>query len=137
MAVRNVAVVVDRAFSDRLSELARLRHVWVVESPTNTAAIRDIWQGMSAESCPQSGVTSFEDDANQSAEELCADIVGVVDEHHGEFSSDPPWSEIDVFGVALTPALRTVFEGIGSSGFESTTDGFVCRRATEAARKGT
>jgi hypothetical protein len=89
MAVRNVAVVVDRAFSDRLSELARLRHVWVVESPTNTAAIRDIWQGMSAESCPQSGVTSFEDDANQSAEELCADIVGVVDEHHGEFSSDP------------------------------------------------
>jgi hypothetical protein len=40
-------------------------------------------------------------------------------------------------GVALTPALRTAFEGIGSSGFESTTDGFVCRRATEAARKGT
>jgi hypothetical protein len=129
-----VAIVVDRAFGDRLPALARSRHVWVVGSSANTAVIRGIWQDTPAEArCSmRNGATSFVDNADLSAEEICAGIAGVVDEHHGELSSDPPWSEIEVFGVGLTPTLRSAFEGIGASAVDSTTDGFVCHRARAA-----
>src|SRR5580693_7246888 len=104
-----VAIVVDRTFGNRLPALARLRHVWVVGSSANTPVIRGIWQDPPTEDrvSMRSGVTSFIDDADLSAEEICAGIVDVVDEHHGEFSSAPPWSEIEVFGVGLTPTLRS------------------------------
>jgi hypothetical protein len=129
-----VAIVVDRAFGERLSKLSRSCHVWVVESPVNTPVIRDVWQDTSAAAdrlSMRSGVTSFKDNAELSADEICVAIVAVVDEHHGEPWSDSPWSEIEVFGAPLTPALRSAFEDVGGASFESTTDGFVCRHARE------
>jgi hypothetical protein len=65
---------------------------------------------------------------NESPEEICAQIASTVDEHHGEYSQDPPWSEIKVYSAMLSPALRAVLVAIGASEFESTPDGFLCRR---------
>jgi len=118
-----VAIVVDRAFGQRLSELSRLGPVWIVESPANSPVIQDLWQR--ASTMNKIDVTSFKDAPDLSAEAICADIIADVDEHHAR------WSEIEVVGVGLTPRLREAFEEIGASIFASTTGGFVCRRSRE------
>jgi hypothetical protein len=55
-------------------------------------------------------------------------MAAEVDEHHGEFAQEPPWSEIEVVGATLSPKLRTVFTEIGATEFASTAGGFVCKR---------
>jgi len=122
-----VAIVVDRAFGAQLHELSRSRHVWVVESPANASVIHEIWRDTSHEN-GGSGVTSFKNNTDLSVEEICIGIVPVVEEHHGEFSSHPPWSELEVVGVPLTQTLQSAFEDVGASSFEATPRGFICRR---------
>lgn len=127
-----VGIVVDQGFGDRVAELARVFHVWVVESDANTPVIQEVWK--SANMAPAAdpiavGVTSFAAGAGESPEELCARIAWNVDEHHNESAHDPPWSEIEVFGVKLTATLRDVFEELGATACIPTEEGFVCRRS--------
>jgi hypothetical protein len=126
-----VAIVVDRNFGNKLVDLARQYHVWIVESSSNTPVIRDVWA--SEPSDPNAdllgpGVTSFEATDNETAQAMCARISGDVEDHHGEFGHEPPWSEIEIVGAPLDPYLEGVFLEMGASHFEATPDGFVCRR---------
>jgi hypothetical protein len=126
-----IGLVVDRKFGERLSELARSFHVWAVESPDNTPVIQRVWEiecsGIAADPLGP-GITSFEASELESPEDMCARIASDLDEHHGEFAHDPPWSEIEVFGVKLSVGLQDVFEDFGATVFEPTHDGFICRR---------
>ncbi len=127
-----VGIVVDRNFGSRIPELARLFHVWVVESPRNTPVIQQFWETTeraSPEADPfEDGITSFEAEEMESAQEMCERIAEDVDNHHGEFAHDPPWSEIEVYGVSLDEHLRKVFEELGATLISPTSDGFICRR---------
>lgn len=127
-----VGIVVDRNFGPRIETLARGFHIWVIESPDNAPYIQNFWQSQQPDPGSDSlasGITSFVADANESPEAACARIVGDVDEHHGEFSHVPPWSEFEVFGVKLNSTLQEAFKDIGGTAFENTQDGFVCRRS--------
>ena len=129
---RKVGLVVDRNFGHRIAPLARSFHVWIIESPGNTPFIKQFWDSeQQVAGCDPLtvGITPFAADDKESSEEACARIAGDVDEHHGEFAQDPPWSEIEVFGIKLNTTLREVFQAIGATTFESTQDGFICRRA--------
>lgn len=135
LSLHKVGLVVDRTFGDRIPSLARSFHVWVVESPNNTQAIQQVWKSERPEPASDplgSGVTSFKASAQESPEEICIRIVGDIDEHHGEFAHDQPWSEIEVFGVKLSPRLQRVFAEFGAVSFEATPDGFICRRPPKA-----
>lgn len=126
-----VGLVVDRNFGDRIPQLARSFHVWVVESPSNTPVIQRFWETERAEPDADPlgpGITSFKASATESAQEMCARIAGDVDEHHGEFAHDPPWSEIAVYGVMLDRRLQEVFTELGVTEFAPTHEGFICRR---------
>ena len=74
-----------------------------------------------------SGVTTFKVDSTRSPEEWCAAIVGTVDEHHGDFSHDPPVSELEIYGTRPTASLQTAFVAYGFEEFEPTNDGFRAR----------
>jgi hypothetical protein len=124
-----VVLVVDRAFGDRIAELSKQFAVWAVDSPENTPVIRRCWSHGQQDGL---GVTSFVAGENESPEEMCDRIASTVDEHHGKFSQDPPWCEIEVYGVSLSPTLRAVFEEMGASEFEPTPDGFLCRRLSSS-----
>lgn len=131
MTETRVAIVVDRAFGSRLAALASDRHVWIVESPVNSPAIRQVWDGPASgdEDDPLGpGVTSFAAIDAETPEAMCARIADDVAEHHNDASHDPPWAEIGVIGVPLSPLLRQFFENIGGTVFHQTPDGFVCRR---------
>jgi hypothetical protein len=126
-----VGLVVDRNFGDRISDVAKSFHVWAVESPINTPVIRQFWdaeRGKPEEDPFGSGITSFKASEVETAEEMCTRIAGDIDEHHGEFAHDPPWSEIAVYGVTLNERLREVFAELGATEFEPTSGGFICRR---------
>lgn len=126
-----VGLIVDRNFGDRISDLARAFHVWVIASPRNSPVIRAFWNGQSRghdEDLLASGITSFDATDQESPEDSCVRMASELDEHHGEFSHDPPWSEIAVFGAKLSASVKNAFAEIGATSFESTSDGFVCRR---------
>jgi hypothetical protein len=95
--------VVDAQYGDAIRALSRDRHVWAVKSPVNDPVIEEVWA-----SAPHhwlvSGVTAF--NAGHSAEDSCLSILGVIEEHHGPYSHDPPLTEIEVVGVQPTAALR-------------------------------
>jgi len=126
-----VGLVVDRGFGNRIPDLARTLHIWVVESAINTPVIQRFWATESSEPTADPlgpGITSFKASETESADDACARIAGDVDEHHGEFAHDPAWSEIAVYGAKLTNRLREVFEELGATKFERTHEGFICRR---------
>lgn len=131
MTNQGVVVVADRTFGSRLAVLAADRHVWIVESPANTPAIRQVWDGPASgdEDDPLGpGVTSFAATDAETPEAMCARIADDVAEHHGDASHGQPWAEIEVIGVPLSARLQHVFESIGGTVFQQTADGFVCRR---------
>ncbi len=126
-----IGLVVDRAYGDRLLELARTRHVWVVESPINTPIVRGYWNSSDAQTPldPEGpGITSFDAEECESPEETCTRIADDIDTHHGEYAHVPPWSDIAVIGVPLTEHLRHVFSGLGAVSFKALPNGFICTR---------
>ena len=126
-----VGIVVDQNFGERIAELARDFHVWVVDSPTNTPVIRRFYE--LDQSAPEAdpldyGITGFEASETETAQEMCAEIAETVDIHHcGGFGDEPGWSEIVVYGVSLDERLRQVFEDIGATEISPTAEGFICR----------
>jgi hypothetical protein len=104
-----VAIVFDAAFGSRLFELAARMPVWIVDTPPNLAAV-DQWRPHPAQSEAE-GVTTFKVDPKETAEAWCADILYMVDLHHGEYSHDPPYSAIEVIG-ALDERLERRLRGI-------------------------
>lgn len=127
-----VALVVDRTFGERLLGLAHRFHVWIVDSPINTPVIQQVWNTERSEdnagfSGP--GVTSFKAGDEELPHDMCVRIVEDIDEHHGEFSQVPPWSEIAVYGTTLSDELRDVFSEFGATEILPVlSGGFICRR---------
>lgn len=127
--VHNVGIVVDRNFASGIADLARSFHVWVVESPQNVPAIEQFRRDDRSGGDPlATGITSFKAGDEESPQAMCARIAADVDDHHGAFAHDPPWSEISVYGATLDERLRDAFASIGATSFELAQGGFVCRR---------
>ena len=126
-----VAIVVDRDLGLKLSKLAQQYHVWIVESPANTPAIHDEWAKEPRDPSVDPlgrGATAFEAAPDETPRAMCERIAGEVEKHHGEYGHQPPWSEIRVLGASLDPYLAEVFRNMGAVRFDTTQDGFVCRR---------
>jgi hypothetical protein len=120
-----VAIVVSSEYAPGLAELSRHRHVWAVRTPIIEAAARTIWDE-SAKGSLESGVTVF--NGTGDAEADLSSILAVVEEHHGEYSHDPPVSMIEVFGVGVTEQLAADFLELGFSRFDEIEDGFIAYR---------
>lgn len=67
-------------------------------------------------------------DGTGDAEADLSSILAVVEEHHGEYSHDPPVSTIAVYGVGVTDRLAADFAELGFSHLDPTAEGFVARR---------
>jgi hypothetical protein len=58
-------------------------------------------------------ITTFRADPNGSPEENLIDALDVIDLHHGTLSSNPRYDCIEVFGVALSQAIRRALAEYG------------------------
>ena len=121
-----MALVVDPAFGARLEDLARRMHVWVLRSADNERAARRLRRDDSPHSL-ESGLTLF-GSPGDTAEDACVEIVGTVEEHHGEYSHDPPLDAIEVFGIQPTPPIREALAAYGFQLSDVRPDGFVASR---------
>jgi hypothetical protein len=125
-----VALIVDPEFGGRIREVAaRVRHTWVVATPTNVAVAEQIWStspkppGLNKEG----GVTTFVQYGAE-RESWCDAILDSVDDHHNSHSCNPGYSVMEVYGISLTERLRTVFIEFGFSIFTATDYGFFARK---------
>ena len=121
-----VAVVLDPDYGEGVRDLARDRHVWIVRSPINDAVAEAVRAG-SEEHSLESGISTF--NGRESPEESFLSILGVIEEHHGEYSHDPPLSVIEVFGVGATDAIREEAAAYGFRRIEPSDEGFTAYRA--------
>ena len=80
---------------------------------------------MDSEVSLEKGVTMFRATPGASAEQLCAEIVGTVEEHHGEYSHVPPVGRLRVYGAQATLDLQAELARYGFTEVASMTDGFL------------
>jgi hypothetical protein len=124
-----VAIVVDREFGPQLDALAKRLHVWICDSPINRPAVEAIWRARGDRKYDiESGATIFNCAPDQPVEDALVNIIGAVDEHHGEYSHEPPWSVMEVIGCAPTPRVRSAFAEFGAQVSAMRSDRFEARR---------
>jgi hypothetical protein len=138
MPSQTVFIVADRSYGEKVFPLARLGHVWLVQSPVNESArnrfYRErMWTGDGSNPMA-SGITSWRAEDGTSAEDHVLHLLETVDDHHGPYEHDVAWTEIVVVGATLTPELRAEFGELGGTGFIVTPDGFRCHRPNPPRR---
>lgn len=125
-----VGIVLDPRFGDRIADIARDFHVWIVASEVNTPAVeRFLRSGAADESRGMfdSGVSVFFGADGETPEEMWERVMDLIDDHHGEWAHDPPWSEIRVFGARLSRPLTALLAEYGVTELIPTADGFIGR----------
>jgi hypothetical protein len=127
-----IALVVDESFGRRVIELAKEVYVWLVQSKEN-----DRWASAALELSSDSedpllrGVSTFARAGGEQTDDLIVSLLELIDDHHGEFAHDPPWSEIDVIGAAVTPKIEDAARKYGVVECRTTPTGFrLVRRPT-------
>jgi hypothetical protein len=116
-----VAIVLDPSYGERMVELARECHVWVVESPLTEPVARALWTE-DPEYSLEKGVTTFR--GAETREASFISILPSVVEHHDEYSHDPPLSVIQVIGLQPSAAVRAELTAHGFNRIESSAEGF-------------
>jgi hypothetical protein len=124
-----VAIVVDPAF-ERLVAVADIMATWVADTPFNRPLAEQYWRDHPARSSAES-LTTFKVASTKSPEDWCAGVLSDVDLHHGFYSHNPPYSAVEVFGVALSARLRSAFAEFGFTQFQERTDGFGTTRSVD------
>jgi hypothetical protein len=119
-----VAVVVDGSFGARLRALASRVHVWLLDTPANRQAANEVWQTRNGGPSLGEGVTTFRADSSARPDQIVSSMLSTIDLHHGECSHSPPWSFVEVYGTAITPALTADLAIFGFSNVANSDDGF-------------
>ena len=125
--VNKVALVLDPDYGDKLTSLADMGHVWVVDTRANRAVASTYWDQQPIHQVER-GITTFNTSENGSRLESCLNILETIDMHHGPHSSDPPYSVLEVIGLPLTDEAQSAIEALGFDTFEKTAEGFRATR---------
>ena len=120
-----VALVVDPEFGERLTDLSRRIHVWVLGTPTNRRVAERVWREARGVHSLESGITTFEESPDAAAEEIVRRQLPTIDLHHGAQSHSPPWNVLEVYGTPPTTALRAILSEYGLTDVQATAHGFV------------
>jgi hypothetical protein len=73
-------------------------------------------------------VTTFKCSDNETDRDRFLNIIETIDLHHGEYSSESPWSVFEVVGLSLTEEVSSVLKELGFMTFTPTTGGFLAMR---------
>ena len=121
-----VALVLDPEFGKAMEPLAKSLHVWAVGSPTNRAIANELWKRgpQPYEYNNESGITPFDFEPGSDRESWCRKILDTIDQHHDEWSHDPPYTVLLVYGLRIAESLKPSFAELGFTRFEETDYGF-------------
>ena len=74
------------------------------------------------------GITLFRTEAQSTPQQVLIEEINTIDELHGVYSADPPYTVIQVIGCDLDSAVEQSLAGFGFDSFNLTPDGFEARR---------
>ena len=72
-------------------------------------------------------------DPNVAAEDHFLAEADTIDLHHGPYSTDTPYTELEVIGCHLTKPIRTALRQLGFTQFDEQSAGFTAKRSREEA----
>jgi hypothetical protein len=124
-----VRVVVDPSFGERLASLPAGEPVWVIDSAQNTPVAHRLWQERSGDD-HLTGITTFEG-SGLSPDDEAAGLLGTLEDHHGKYSTDAAFSQLEIIGCR--PSDRLI-AALGDHGFrpeESSSDTVVATRTND------
>lgn len=121
-----VAIVVGPGFAARVRRIAADLHVWAIRTPEYLRAADEERRSSPGYSLER-GVTLFGADKPSPEEEVIS-IFGTVQEHHGEYSHDPPLDEVEVLGAKPTPEVQAELSAFGFTDIVPAERGFVALR---------
>jgi hypothetical protein len=124
-----VIVVVDPDFGERLADLPPGVPVWVMDTETNRSVTHRLRKERPAKT-HLDGITTFRGGSASGPDEVLINEFSTIDLHHGPYSADPPYSELEIYGVSATPVVRSALEHIGFEVTASTDTGFQAVRRT-------
>jgi hypothetical protein len=122
-----VYVVVDRNFGAQLDTLEVGTPVWIVDTPVNKPVAQRFWKEQSQRD-HLTGVTTFKDLQSLTAEDLLLKEIDAIDLHHGPYSSNPPYTLLEIIGTPLTGRVQQELSAYGFDEFHSSPNGFVAKR---------
>ena len=126
-----VAVVAHPDF-EALTPLAERVHVWLVDTPANRSRAETYWRSHPEQSIEQ-GITTFKVRERAEPDEIVLEALGPLDLHHGEYSHNPPWDTVEVYGATPTVLLREVLQDMGVTDVSSIPGGFRATRSGGSA----
>ena len=94
-----VHVIVDPLYGARLRNLPTDEPAWVVDTETNHPIIEAIWKARTSANHLE-GLTSFKCDPEGNPESWFLNELQTIDLHHGKYSHEPPYSVLNVIGIA-------------------------------------
>jgi len=122
-----VFVVLDREYGERLSALTQRGPVWIVDTPVNRAAA-DNMRALHRYRSHLDGITTFATGNGLSPEDLFINELDTIDLHHGIYSADPPYTELEVIGTAISDKVKAELSQFSFNAFQPTTEGFLAIR---------
>jgi hypothetical protein len=125
-------VILDPDYGERLREVPSGQPTWITMSPVNEPVIRSLW-ALRSDSSQLTGITGFSYQKDASPADRFLQELDTIDLHHGPYSSDAPYTELEVVGAQLTPSVRSALAKIGFSEFRNTPSGFIALRSDEEA----
>jgi len=126
-----VFLIVDPSFGELLSSLPPHVPVWIIESDLNSPVVERLRQERAEESHLQ-GITTFKQKAKLSSEEQAISMLEQVDLHHGEFSTHPPYSILEIIGCTATDVLKQELQEYGLGVSEFSEKSFIATRKVQA-----
>jgi hypothetical protein len=127
MGSTKVALVLDREYGEKLRHLAAQMAVWIVDTPSNKTIALELW-GQKPK--PDHMITTFT--SPETLDDTCFEgLMDNIELHHGHYSQNPPFEELEVVGLIPTPEVEKVLTEFGFSRTEKTTNGFRARRLPE------
>lgn len=128
-----VYLVVDRDFDEKSTQIPVGTGVWMSDTINNRLAAERIrGTGHRGES-HLTGISMFTMRRDASPEDDLISIMQQVEIHHGRWSADPPYTELEVIGTPLTDRIKAVLSQYGFNEFHTTASGFRSGRALSAA----
>lgn len=128
-----VSIIVDPEFGERLTALAERGPVWIADTLVNRP-IAEAWCGRRGRPVSDERVTTFRVNPGAGPEEWVADILAMVELHHGGFDDNPPsYETLEVWGASLSPRLRDLLTAAGYAELSEFPGGFRAHPAAAAA----
>lgn len=78
------------------------------------------------------GVTTMDASGYTTREGLFSRMLNAVDEHHGEWSHEPPWTSVHVYGIQASDAIVHALAAYGATDIQHKCDHFVATRIMQS-----